>query len=131
MNEALLEARKAARRGEVPVGAVLVVEEKIVARAHNRVEGDHDPTAHAEMIVIRKAASRNGYARLEDATLYVTVHPCPMCEGALEWARVKRVVWGAPRGQEPPQWTLESKGGILEKKCRRLIQGFFQQHRGS
>ncbi|KAI5058298.1 hypothetical protein GOP47_0026468 [Adiantum capillus-veneris] len=104
---ALYEAQKAAASGEVPVGAVLVSQGRVVARAHNRVESDNDPTAHAEMICIRDTARHLGgwrllvaencqcYENLNDSTLYVTLEPCPMCAGALLQARVGAVVWGA------------------------------------
>ncbi|KAG6542759.1 hypothetical protein Mapa_015834 [Marchantia paleacea] len=95
MLEALLEAKKAASLGEVPVGAVVVQKGRIIARAFNRVEAEGDPTAHAEMLCIRSASKRNGDWRLTDATIYVTMEPCAMCAGALLQARVKRVVWGA------------------------------------
>lgn len=95
MREALHEAQKAASIGEVPVGAVLVSQGRIVARAHNRVEKENDPTAHAEMICIRSTARHSGGWRLLNSTLYVTLEPCPMCAGALLQARVGAVVWGA------------------------------------
>ncbi|KAI5058297.1 hypothetical protein GOP47_0026467 [Adiantum capillus-veneris] len=95
MREALYEAQKAAASDEVPVGAVLVSQGRVVARAHNRVESDNDPMAHAEMICIRDTARHLGGWRLLDSTLYVTLEPCPMCAGALLQARVGAVVWGA------------------------------------
>ncbi|BBN03285.1 tRNA(adenine34) deaminase [Marchantia polymorpha subsp. ruderalis] len=95
MLEALLEAKKAASLGEVPVGAVVVQNGRIIARAFNRVEAEGDPTAHAEMLCIRSASKTNGDWRLTDASIYVTMEPCAMCAGALLQARVKRVVWGA------------------------------------
>lgn len=95
MREALREAEKAASIGEVPVGAILVSQGKIIARAHNCVEKEGDPTAHAEMICIRRTARQLGGWRLLDSTLYVTLEPCPMCAGALLQARVGVLVWGA------------------------------------
>ncbi|MCO5576046.1 hypothetical protein L7F22_029853 [Adiantum nelumboides] len=95
MGEALCEARKAAASGEVPVGAVLVSQGRVVARAYNCVEKENDPTAHAEMICIRNTARRLGGWRLLNSILYVTLEPCPMCAGALLQARVGAVVWGA------------------------------------
>lgn len=95
MGEALREAEKAAVRGEVPVGAVIVSQGRIVARAYNRVETEGDPTAHAEILCIRSAAKRLCGWRLLDSTLYVTLEPCPMCAGALLQARVGMLVWGA------------------------------------
>jgi tRNA(adenine34) deaminase len=95
MNVALEEARLAAQRQEVPVGAVLVIENRIVSRAGNRTIGDCDPTAHAEIIAMREAAQKLGNYRLLDSTLYVTIEPCPMCAGAMIQARIKRLVYGA------------------------------------
>lgn len=92
---ALEEARAAAAEGEVPIGAVVVCEGAVVARAHNRRESDHDPTAHAELIAIREAAQRLGRWRLSDCTVYVTLEPCPMCAGAMHQARIERLVYGA------------------------------------
>ncbi|KAH7429689.1 hypothetical protein KP509_09G061600 [Ceratopteris richardii] len=94
MQEALCEAQKAAAVGEVPVGAVLVSQGRIIARAHNCVEREKDPTAHAEMVCIRNTARHLGSWRLLDSTLYVTLEPCPMCAGAILQARVGKVVWG-------------------------------------
>ncbi len=96
MREALLEARKAAEKGEVPIGAVLVCEGIIIARAHNLVESTADATQHAEMLCIRRGAQVLGNWRLLNATLYCTLEPCPMCAGAMIHSRVKRLVWGAP-----------------------------------
>ncbi|CAM6106324.1 unnamed protein product [Calypogeia fissa] len=95
MGAALEEARKAASAGEVPVGAVIVQKGKIVARAYNRVESDGDPTAHAEMLCIRIAARQHGDWRLVDATMYVTLEPCPMCAGAILQSRLRGIVWGS------------------------------------
>src|SRR6056297_2537491 len=96
MRLALAEAARAASRGEVPVGALVVQGPQILARAHNLRESAQDPTAHAELIAVRKAAARLGSWRLEGCTVYVTLEPCPMCAGLLVNARVPRVVWGAP-----------------------------------
>lgn len=92
---ALEEARAAAAEGEVPIGAVVVCEGAVVARAHNRRENEKDPTAHAELIAIREAARRLGRWRLSDCTVYVTLEPCPMCAGAMHQARIERLVYGA------------------------------------
>ncbi|KAG0602696.1 hypothetical protein M758_10G033900 [Ceratodon purpureus] len=96
MQEALVEAKIAAKKGEVPVGAVLVHKNNIIARFHNQVETTNDPTAHAEMLCIRNAAAQLGARRLTDVTLYVTLEPCPMCAGAILQGRVSELVWGAP-----------------------------------
>src|SRR5271169_5440307 len=95
MDAALAEARAAAERGEVPVGAVVVIENRIVARAANRTIGDCDPTAHAEIVALREAAKAIGNYRLLGASLYVTIEPCAMCAGAMIQARVERLVYGA------------------------------------
>lgn len=142
MAAALEEARRGAGAGEVPVGAVLVVGDQIVARAFNQPITAHDPTAHAEVLVLREAARVLGNYRLTDATVYVTVEPCLMCVGALVHARVREVVYGAA---EPKTGALvstlkalESPGlnhrfivtpGVLEDECRSIIQEFFRQKR--
>jgi tRNA(adenine34) deaminase len=142
MREALAEARRAEAAGEVPVGAVLVVDGAIVARGFNRPIGAVDPTAHAEILVLREAARRTGNYRLNDADLYVTVEPCLMCVGAAVHARVRRVVYGAP---EPRSGALGSavnaldtpglnhrfavEGGVLADECSALLQRFFKARR--
>ena len=100
MDQALAEARAAGARGEVPVGCVVVRGGEVVARAGNRTLADHDPTAHAEMLAIRAAAAAIGSERLEDCDLYVTLEPCAMCAGALSFARIRRLYYGAadPKG---------------------------------
>src|SRR5471032_2540232 len=105
MDQALAEARAAAERGEVPIGAVIVGPDgTVLARAGNRTEADRDPTAHAEMLVIRAAAARLGAPRLVECDLYVTLEPCPMCAQAISFARLRRLYWGAP----------DPKGGGVE-----------------
>ena len=96
MGLALEEAERAGDAGEVPIGAVVLLEGRVVARAGNRRERDHDPTAHAEVLALRAAATERGSWRLDGATLVVTLEPCPMCAGALVGARIERVVFGAP-----------------------------------
>jgi tRNA(adenine34) deaminase len=103
MRAALEEARAAAERGEVPVGAVVVIDDEIIARAGNRTISDCDPTAHAEVIALREASKRIGNYRLSGATLYVTIEPCAMCAGAMIQARIARLVYGAP----------DAKGGAV------------------
>ena len=141
---ALAEARAAAAAGEVPVGAVLVdgATGQVVATAHNRVERDHDPTAHAEMLAIRAAARRLGEKRLEGLDLYVTLEPCPMCAQAIAFARLRRVYWGAsdPKGggvengprifaQATCHHQPELYGGIGESAAAELLRDFFRQRR--
>ncbi len=142
MKTALEEAREAAFRGEVPVGAVVVYEGKVIATASNRREEDADPTAHAEILVLRKAAEFLGDWRLEGCTLYVTLEPCAMCAGALVNARVERLVYGA---SDPKAGFCESLGdlvrdqrlnhrlvvrsGVLKNECSELLKDFFRRLR--
>ena len=142
MEAAIEQARRGLDAGEVPIGAVLVVNGEIVARAYNRPITSSDPTAHAEVVVLRAAAKASGNYRLTDATVYVTIEPCLMCVGALVHARVREVIYGAA---EPKTGALESTmraletpglnhrfavtGGVLEEQCRGLIQEFFRQKR--
>ena len=137
MQRALDEARLAQVQGEVPIGAVVVCRDRIIARAHNLTETLHDVTAHAEMQAITMAANELGGKYLTECTLYVTVEPCPMCAAALGWAQVPRIVYGTPdekRGYHrfAPN-VLHPKanvtGGILEEECRQLIQDFFRKKR--
>jgi tRNA(adenine34) deaminase len=142
MQEALVEARRAAEAGEVPIGAVLVVDDVIIVRGYNQPIGSVDPTAHAEIVVLRAGARAVGNYRLVDATLYVTVEPCLMCVGALVHARVRRVVYGAAEpktgalvsavaGLALPglNHTFEAVGGVREEECRALMQEFFKDRR--
>ncbi len=142
MREAIAEGRTAAEHGEVPVGAVLVLEGRIVARAHNLRETTDDPLAHAEILALREAARVQGGWRLEGATLYVTLEPCPMCAGALVQARVSRLVYGVRDFKSGAAGTLfdivrderlnhrlEVTDGIMEEKCRALLRDFFEQRR--
>jgi tRNA(adenine34) deaminase len=138
MREALAEARRAAARGEVPVGAVAVQGERIVGRGHNLRETSQDPSAHAELIALRRAAARLGTWRLEDVSVYVTLEPCPMCAGALVNARVPTVVWGCDDPKAGATRTLFSIGddprlnhrfamvpAVLEAECAGLLSDFF------
>ena len=142
MQCALDEARLAAAAGEVPIGAVLVVGEAVVARAHNRREVWQDPTAHAELIAIREAAAQRRTWRLVGGTLYVTMEPCAMCIGAAVLARIDRVVFGVrdPKGgacgsvldvpsEKRLNHRIEVIGGVLEDESRELLQGFFKSLR--
>ena len=137
MRQALVEAEKAAAAGEVPIGAVVVAGGRIVARAHNLTETLCDVTAHAEMQAITAAAESLGGKYLTDCTLYVTVEPCPMCAGALGWAQVSRVVWGAAdekRGfRKYAPSVLHAKAtteeGVLADECKEVVQRFFREKR--
>lgn len=142
MKLALEEAAKAARQGEVPIGAVLVKEGVIVAADHNRREQLGDATAHAELLVIREAGRLLDGWRLSGTTLYVTLEPCPMCAGALVQARVDRLVYGAadPKGgaagtlynivhDERLNHRLSVTAGMLENECASLLQDFFRSRR--
>jgi tRNA(adenine34) deaminase len=138
MQEAIAEARVAEAKGEVPVGAVVIHEDKVIGRGHNERELSQDPTTHAEMIAIREAAKVLGSWRLIDTTLYVTLEPCPMCAGALVNARVPRVVWGCDDPKAGAAQTLytignddrlnhrfESVPGVLSEACSALLSEFF------
>jgi len=142
MQAALDEARRGLSAGEVPIGAVLVVDGRIVARAFNQPIAAVDPTAHAEMLVLREAAPALGNYRLTEAIVYVTVEPCLMCVGALVHARVREVVYGtaepktgalvsAVRGLDLPglNHRFAVTGGVRDEECRELIQRFFQDQR--
>ena len=137
MLEALKEARKAAQRDEVPIGAVVVCGGRIIARAHNLTEALSDATAHAEMQAITMAAAAVGGKYLDKCTLYVTVEPCPMCAAALAWSQVKRVVYGAAddkRGYSKFTPSLmhpktEVTGGVLAEECGNVVTDFFRQKR--
>lgn len=137
MNRALEEARRAAEQGEVPVGAVVVCRDRIIARAHNLTEMLHDVTAHAEMQAITAAANALGGKYLDVCTLYVTVEPCPMCAGALAWAQLGRLVYGASdskRGYTTLQAPMlhpktQVTAGVLADECGALMTNFFRQKR--
>ena len=137
MRKALAEARMALAKGEIPIGAVIVCQGRVIARAHNLTEMLHDVTAHAEMQAITAAANELGGKYLTDCTLYVTVEPCAMCAGAIGWAQLQRIVYGAPddkRGYRlyapramHPRATVTA--GILEEECRQLMLDFFSSKR--
>ena len=137
MKQALNEAREAARRGEVPVGAVVVCRDRIIARGHNQTEMLVDVTAHAEMQAITAGASSLGGKYLTDCTLYVTVEPCVMCAGAIGWSQLGRLVYGAPdekRGYRryAPQALhpkTEVVSGVMQEECAALMKQFFQARR--
>jgi tRNA(adenine34) deaminase len=136
MKRALQEAEYAFEAGEVPVGAVIVVQNKIIARAHNLTEKLNDVTAHAEMQAITAAANFLGGKYLKDCTLYVTLEPCQMCAGALYWSQISKIVYAAKdpqRGFEAMGTKLHPKtsviGGILENESAHLLQQFFLKKR--
>jgi len=137
MRRAIDEAQEALRRGEIPIGCVVVCHDRIIARSHNLTEALNDVTAHAEMQAITMAANELGGKYLTDCTLYVTVEPCVMCAGAIGWAQIRRIVYGcddekrgyrryAPQALHPK---AEIVGGVLEEECRQLMQDFFRQRR--
>lgn len=137
MRKALAEAEAAFREDEIPIGAVVVCKDRIIARAHNLTEMLNDVTAHAEMQAITSAANMLGGKYLQECTLYVTVEPCTMCAGAIGWTQISRIVYGvsdekrgyalyAPRAFHPKA-TVTS--GILEEECRSLMQEFFKRKR--
>ena len=137
MQQALREARAAFDEGEIPVGAVIVGNETILARAHNNTERLQDVTAHAEMLAFTAATNMLGAKYLTDCTLYVTLEPCHMCAGAAGWTQIGRIVYGASdpkRGFSRlghdmlhPKTTVE--GGLLKEECEALLKSFFQQKR--
>jgi tRNA(adenine34) deaminase len=142
MRYALNRAIEAGARGEVPVGAIVVVDGEVIAEGFNQPIATSDPTAHAEIVAIRRAAALLGNYRLTDASLYVTIEPCQMCVGAMIHARIARLIYGA---QEPKAGAIESAmrahehsslnhrievtGGVLAEESRRLMQAFFQERR--
>ena len=137
MRMALAEAERALAEDEIPIGAVVVCKDRIIARAHNLTETLCDVTAHAEMQAITMAANELGGKYLTDCTLYVTVEPCTMCAGAIGWAQLPRIVYGcrdekrgyqlyAPRALHPK---AQVTAGILEDECRQLMQDFFRKKR--
>ncbi|MBD3110038.1 tRNA adenosine(34) deaminase TadA [Bacillus sp. AGMB 02131] len=142
MRAALEEAEKAAEKQEVPIGAVLVLNGEIIARAHNLRETEQSAVAHAELMAIEEACKKLGTWRLENATLYVTLEPCPMCSGAIIMSRVKRVVYGAsdPKGgcagtfmnllaDERFNHQSEVTAGILAEECGEILSSFFRELR--
>ncbi|MGE6632416.1 tRNA adenosine(34) deaminase TadA [Bacillus sp. NPDC077027] len=142
MQEAISEAIKARSKGEVPIGAVLVLDDQIISRAHNLRETEQRSIAHAEMLVIDEACKSIGSWRLEEAVLYVTLEPCPMCAGAIVLSRVEKVVFGAydPKGgcagtlmniltDDRLNHQAEVVGGVLEQECSDLLSHFFRELR--
>ena len=142
MMAALREAQTAYDEGEVPVGAVIVVDAHIIASNHNRTEQQHDPIAHAEILAIRDACQQMGYERLTDASLYVTVEPCVMCAGALVLSRIRQVIYGTENPKAGAvnslyqvvqdarlNHQLDVISGVMRAECSRLMSTFFQQLR--
>jgi tRNA(adenine34) deaminase len=139
MQQALREAEKAFENEEVPVGAVVVMNEKIIARAHNQVELLNDSTAHAEILALTTAYNYLGSKYLPEATLYVTVEPCLMCCGALYWSKIGRIVFGAYDEKNGYRKTIGAHnpfhpktvitGGVMEEECSRLMKDFFKARR--
>lgn len=137
MKQALVEARQAAAEGEIPIGAIMVCRNSIIARTHNLTETLHDVTAHAEMQAITAAAETLGGKYLTDCTLYVTLEPCTMCAGALGWSQISKVVWGAddarrgfsgiaPNALHPKTKIVK---GVLADECLKLVTDFFKAKR--
>ena len=142
MREAIAEAEGARDDGEVPVGAIVVLDGRVIARGRNAMIGSNDPTAHAEIVAMRNAATFLKNYRLVGATIYSTIEPCAMCAGALVHARIERLVYGA---KDPKAGAVEThfgicnsdflnhqlivEGGILEAECRRVLQSFFRERR--
>ena len=139
MQQALKEAQKAFEIDEVPVGAVVVMNDSIIARAHNQVELLNDSTAHAEILALTTAYNSLGSKYLPDATLYVTIEPCLMCSGALYWSKIGRIIFGAYDDKNGYRKTAGNNnpfhpktiiiGGILEDECSKLMKDFFKARR--
>jgi len=137
MNEALKQAKIALENGEVPIGAVIVSQERIIARAHNQTELLNDVTAHAEILAITSASSYLGAKYLNECELYVTLEPCSMCAGALKWSQIGKIAYGAidekagfmTFGKEMLHPKTKIEYGILETECKVLLQDFFKSKR--
>lgn len=141
IRQTLVEAEKSLKMGEVPVGALLVSENKILSRAHNQPISKNDPTAHAEIVAIRKACQKRKNYRLQDCDLYVTLEPCAMCLGAAVQARIRRLIFGAydPKSGavesimsfpfEKTNHMIEIKGGVMAEECGKLLRDFFKDRR--
>jgi tRNA(adenine34) deaminase len=142
MRRALREAQKAETQGEVPVGAVVVQDEKVIARAHNRPLGLADPSAHAEVLALRRAAKKLGNYRLKGCDLYVTIEPCAMCAGAIVQARLRRVIFGTLDSKAGAcgsalevlnhpkvNHRVEVVSGVLAGECAEIVRAFFRRRR--
>ena len=139
MKLALAEAQKAFDKGEVPIGAIIVMQDKIIAKGYNQVELMNDSTAHAEIIALTTAYNYLGSKYLPEATLYVTIEPCLMCSGALYWSKIGRIIFGAPDEKNSYRRVAGSNnpfhpktaivGGVLEEECSELMKDFFKKLR--
>jgi tRNA(adenine34) deaminase len=139
MMQALKEAKKAFEDDEIPIGAVVVINEKIIARGHNMTERLNDPTAHAEMIALTSAFSFLGSKYLPEATLYITVEPCLMCAGAIYWSKLQKIVYGADdekngyKKTTVANWPFHPKTelirGVMKEECAQLMKDFFKNKR--
>ncbi|MBS1731563.1 MAG: nucleoside deaminase [Bacteroidetes bacterium] len=139
MQQALNQAQMAFQNNEVPIGAIIVLENKIIAKAHNQVEQFHDPTAHAEIIAITSACNYLGAKYLPEAKLYVTIEPCLMCAGAIYWSKVQEVIYGGSDikngyskhtgNTSPFHPKTRIKKGIMDEACIKLMQDFFRSKR--
>ena len=142
VKEALKEAKKAGEKGEVPIGAVIELNGKIISRGHNKSISSNDPTAHAEIVAIRKAAKKLKNYRLNECRLYVTIEPCPMCAGASVWARVSEIIFGAYDSKAGACGSVTNiahnkkfnhrvkvTGGVLAGECKSIVQKFFRNKR--
>ncbi|MBS1919971.1 MAG: nucleoside deaminase [Bacteroidetes bacterium] len=139
MMQAIKEAKRAAEDGEVPIGAIVLMNEKIIARGHNMVEKLNDPTAHAEMIALTSAFNTLSSKYIPEATLYITVEPCLMCAGAMYWSKIGKVVYGADdekngyKKTAGANWPFHPKTelirGVLKDDCTKLIKDFFKNKR--
>ena len=137
MKMALDEAQKALAKDEVPVGAVVVCNNRVIARSHNQTEMQHDVTAHAEMLAITAAANHLGAKYLKGCTLYVTVEPCLMCAGALAWSQIDAIVYGADDDKKGfSRFTVEAlhpstqvRKNVMQEECSQLVTGFFRKKR--
>jgi tRNA(adenine34) deaminase len=139
MQQALKEASKAYEEGEIPIGAVVVMNNRIIARGHNQTERLNDPTAHAEMIALTSAFNFLGSKYLPEASIYITVEPCLMCAGALYWSKIARIIWGADDDKNghkritEPHWPFHPKTevvkGVMKDECAELMRRFFRERR--
>lgn len=139
MMMALKEARRAADEGEVPVGSIILMNERVIARGYNQVEKLNDPTAHSEIIALTSAFHFLGSKYLPQATIYITVEPCLMCAGALYWSKIKRIVYGAEdekngyKKSTQTSWPFHPKTelihGVLKEECAELMTSFFRSRR--